>query len=222
MSQTRLLECTASALVLRELPAGTDTGLRIINGQVAVSHGVSHDGRWAYVEAPAGVGWSSLAYLEETRARAPHSSYPPVPHGLVQIRELFGESGGPQCYAGKVQLPAPLPLSWDPATTVTRFGCHELVKAPMQAAFDEVYRRGLWEHLEDYGGCFNVRRARGLTKLSTHSWGIAVDVAVRNNPLSRRPVLDARIVAIFEDVGFTWGGRWSRPDGMHFQWATGY
>jgi len=25
---------------------------------------------------------------------------------------------------------------------------------------------------------------------------------------------------VAEEMGFTWGGRWSRPDGMHFQWGS--
>jgi hypothetical protein len=27
------------------------------------------------------------------------------------------------------------------------------------------------------------------------------------------------IVQIMERNGFTWGGRWLVPDGMHFEWA---
>jgi hypothetical protein len=105
---------------------------------------------------------------------------------------------------------------------VTRFNCHVLAQDNFQAAFNDVHQQGLWDLLEDFGGCFNVRTARGLKKSSTHSWGIAVDVAVKSNPLGAKPKLDLRVVSTFESYGFLWGGRWFRPDGMHFQLATGY
>ena len=48
------------------------------------------------------------------------------------------------------------------------------------------------------GGCFNPRVARfsdGGT-LSSHSWGIAVDINVNVNPLGGKPHQDPRLVAI--------------------------
>lgn len=219
----RSYRCSASALRIRELPGGTDTGRRVLHGQVVEAYGASWDGDWLYVRAPAGEGWSGAAYLDPVAAEAPADpTWPRVPHGIGEIRDTFGEPATPQATAGTVELPDTLPLAWDPDTRIRRFRCHELVEGPMQAAFDEVHRRGLWSALEDFGGCYNDRTARGLQKRSTHAWGIAVDVAARSNPLGRTPTLNPRVVAIFEDVGCVWGGRWSRPDGMHFQWATGY
>jgi hypothetical protein len=218
---------TASALIIRSEPkiaGGTDTGARIMAGQVVPAWGQTFDGGWMYVDAPAGRGWASASLLEEAApGDAPDTTkWPPVPHGLVAIRKTFGEPGGPRAQAGRVKMPASLPLSWDPKKTITSFACHELVADPMEGAFREVHRRGLWTLLEDWGGCYNDRTARGLGKKSTHAWGIAVDVAANSNPLGRKPKLDKQIVAIFEDHNFLWGGRWSRPDGMHFQYATGY
>jgi hypothetical protein len=36
--------------------------------------------------------------------------------------------------------------------------------------------------------------------------------------------MDAAVVAIFKEAGFTWGGEWqgSKRDPMHFQFCTGY
>lgn len=217
----RTLRCTASALVIRALPDGEDTGRRIVHGHTVTAHGLSYDSRWAYVVAPAGAGWSAIAHLEPV-ADSPNATWPPVPHGLAEIREVFGDPATPRCSAGNVRLPAPLPLAWDASTEVRSFRCHELMVDPFESAFREVHRRGLWAHLESFGGCYNDRTARGLAKKSTHAWGIAVDVAVARNQLGAKPTLDPRFVAIFEDHGFTWGGRWSRPDGMHLQWARGY
>jgi len=217
----RTLRCTAAALVIRALPDGEDTGHRIVHGQTVTAHGLSYDARWVYVVAPAGSGWSAIAHLEPV-ANAPDPAWPPVPHGLVEIREVFGDAATPRCSAGLAQLPAPLPLAWDRRTEVTSFRCHERMVGVFESAFREVYRRGLWSSLEEWGGCYNDRTARGLAKKSTHAWGIAVDVAVTRNQLGAKPTLDPRVVAIFEDHGFVWGGRWSRPDGMHFQLARAY
>lgn len=217
----KTLRCTASALVIRDLPNGEDTGLRIVHGQTVAAHGESYDGRWAYVVAPAGAGWSSVAYLQPGPPETV-SAWPKVPHGLAEIRAVYGEPANPLCTAGVVKLPDSLPLAWDKSQRVRSFRCHQLVEGRMASAFKELHRRGLWPLLEDFGGCFNDRTARGLAKKSTHAWGIAVDVAVGSNPLGATPTLDPRVVAVFEEHGFVWGGRWSRPDGMHFQAAQNY
>lgn len=221
--------CTASALRIRDRPDGGDTGLRVIHDQVVRAHGISWDKGWIYVDAPAGAGWASAQYLqaaEEPEIREP--SWPEVPHGLVAIRETFGEAGSPDCTAGTVALPEELrarkgvPLAWDGSARAWRFHCHVLLEPVFVSVFTEIIRRGHWGLIEDWGGCYNYRRARGLQKLSTHSWGIAVDLNVAANPLGATPTMPDELVRIFEDHGFLWGGRWSRPDGMHFQWATGY
>jgi hypothetical protein len=47
---------------------------------------------------------------------------------------------------------------------------------------------------------------------------------VSQNRFGRTPHQDPRIVKIFEQWGFAWGGDWLIPDGMHFEFvrfATG-
>lgn len=61
------LRTTATALRLRtrpEVATDSDTGRRILEGQVAEAWGESLDGRWYYVVAPGGMGWASAQYLE--------------------------------------------------------------------------------------------------------------------------------------------------------------
>jgi hypothetical protein len=195
--------------------------MRLVAGQTAESHGVSHDGTWSYIVAPTGAGWASNRYLELAPVSIASPVWPKVPHGLTAIRETFGEAANPLCYAGRVTFPAVVPLSY--ATQHVRsFACHSLVAPAMQSVFNEIHRRGLWHLIEDFGGCYNDRTARGLHKKSTHAWGIAFDINVHTNLMGRKPTLDSRIVGIIEDHGFRWGGRFSRQDGMHAQYATGY
>lgn len=65
------LRTTATALRLRtrpEVAMDTDTGRRLLEGQVVEAWGQSLDERWYYVVAPAGMGWASARYLEPVRS----------------------------------------------------------------------------------------------------------------------------------------------------------
>lgn len=227
---TRLVRGTAKSLKLRTQPVATpdtDSGKRLTLGQYAASHGESWDKDWQFVEGPDGSGWASAQYLEPAEAAFPppliKPGWPRVPNGKAEIIALFGEPCKPICESGRVTMPASLPLSWAPTQRVTRFACHELLVPVFTSVFAEIHRRGFWGLLEDFGGCYNCREQRGRTvKSSTHSWGIGIDLNTLQNPLGRKPKMPAEITAIFKEHGFVWGGTWSRPDGMHYQYATGY
>src|SRR5689334_807664 len=73
------------------------------------------------------------------------------------------------------ELPVPLALSWDRSRQVGRITCHRLLQPTFEAAFQAVDKAGLRSKLSSFGGCFAFRPQRTGTKLSTHSWGIAVD-----------------------------------------------
>lgn len=76
--------------------------------------------------------------------------------------------------------------------------------------------------MSDYSGAFNYRVKRGGRSLSMHSYGCAVDFDADRNGFgdktphfaAAKPVLDA-----FAAEGAIWGGTWSKPDGMHWQFA---
>ena len=99
--------------------------------------------------------------------------------------------------------------------------CHRLMIDQLRGALQEVQDRGLGSLIDvnDYGGCWVPRHIDWdpFKPLSMHSWGLAIDFNVATNGLGRTPTLDPRIVEVFERWGFVWGGRWSRPDGMHFE-----
>jgi RHS repeat-associated protein len=83
-------------------------------------------------------------------------------------------------------------------------------------AFHNLQRAGGLGDLDTYNGSFNIRPVRGGQGHSAHSWGIAIDFNAADNPLGARPTMPQRVVNAFTDAGFTWGGNWQRPDGMHF------
>lgn len=97
--------------------------------------------------------------------------------------------------------------------------CNKDLVAPLTQAFKNLIATGYVKELKTWDGCFNIRKKRGLTSMSLHSWGIAIDVNAAWNGLGKTPVLSAGFVKCFTDAGFEWGGTWTRKDGMHFQLA---
>jgi hypothetical protein len=71
-----------------------------------------------------------------------------------------------------------------------------------------------------------VRKIRGGTSFSLHSWGLAFDffATPRNvDPPGGVWKPDNHVTSAFakpfEDHGFTWGRRWEREDWPHIEWA---
>lgn len=121
-------------------------------------------------------------------------------------------------------LPGPLPLSWIPEKTVTRFRCHRKVRIPFERAFQNIFERpDVWKEIGDFGGCYVLRKQRNSSVPSKHALGIAVDLDVGDNPMGRHPISNMHpfIVERFEAEGFAWGGTFigARCDPMHFEFA---
>jgi hypothetical protein len=100
-----------------------------------------------------------------------------------------------------------------------RVYCNRDLVKPLRQAFTNLITRGCIDELKSWDGCFNIRQQRGGSSWSLHSWAIAVDVNAKENPLGQTPVLSPEFVKCFTDAGFDWGGKWKKPDGMHFQLA---
>jgi hypothetical protein len=88
---------------------------------------------------------------------------------------------------------------------------------PLSRALKNIIDRNLVGQLKTYNGCFNIRNKVGGTSKSLHSWGVALDINAATNGFNKRPTMSLELVRCFTDAGFDWGGRWSKPDGMHFQ-----
>ena len=158
------------------------------------------------------------------------------PKGLSEIIKTFGDvsmhvatdgtlkASWEATHMGRVLLPFAIPLSWEPDKNVKRLYCHKKLRPVFKAVFDEIVEAKLKREIVSFGGCFNFRVMRRGHKLSTHSWGIAIDLNVKTNQMGTRGDMDPRIVTIFKRHGFIWGGDWSGGscDPMHFQFCDGY
>jgi D-alanyl-D-alanine carboxypeptidase-like protein len=107
--------------------------------------------------------------------------------------------------------------------------CNVAIFPALRGALNEVQASGLAGLIDvadsRLGGCFAPREIRsggGTTggSISRHSWGGAIDINPSQNPFGGTPHMDSRLVAIFHRWGFAWGGTWSLPDGMHFEYQA--
>jgi D-alanyl-D-alanine carboxypeptidase len=141
------------------------------------------------------------------------------------LKELLGEFAARPVGGYLVQDPA-----WVRAHIVTatvpiigRVRCNRALIPQLRGALAEVQREGLASLLDpaEYGGCYSPRfvNRHPSAGISHHAWGAAIDLDVRANHYGRTPRMDPRIVAVFGRWGFTWGGSWVVPDGMHFEFV---
>lgn len=114
-----------------------------------------------------------------------------------------------------------------------RWGFHERAAPALQRVIDKLTPQTkqnpkLLKFVTDIGGTFKWRKIARSTNLSTHAWGIAIDLNVERgyywrwqrpkHPLKWRNVVPQEIVDAFESEGFIWGGRWLHYDTMHFEY----
>lgn len=98
-----------------------------------------------------------------------------------------------------------------------RVYCNVDLAGPLTDALEAVVLVGLAGQIATWDGCFNIRKKRGAGSMSLHSWGLAIDINAAWNRFGAKPTMSDELVACFEHHGWDWGGRWARPDGMHFQ-----
>ena len=158
------------------------------------------------------------------------------PHGLDEIIMTFGDvaasttaDGDPsrawrRRFLTRIDLPFGMPLAWNESLQATRLTCHRRLGPVLMRLFDDLNRRQMRPLIQSFGGCYCFRRKRGGTELSTHAWGIALDLNPATNRAGTIGDMSPELVALFEQYGFEWGGRWSgrKSDPMHFQFCTGY
>jgi hypothetical protein len=119
----------------------------------------------------------------------------------------------------------------DDTYPVKRFQIHEKVHdsalrcfTRIADAYDEASRAKIG--IDEFGGCFNLRAMRGGTRLSMHSWGIAIDFDPDDNQLrwggdrARLAKPDCRTFwKIWAEEGWVSLGQARNFDWMHVQAA---
>jgi hypothetical protein len=162
-----------------------------------------------------------------TRSQTPFLRQGDAVLAPVMVKKLFGEfAADPTANAGGWFTMSPAWVRRHIVTAAVPILGHvtgnRRIVPQLRAALEEVQARGLATLIDpgDYGGCYTPRLLSAADPSAGpghHAWGIAIDINVSRNPFGGRPTQDPRIVAIFRRWGFTWGGRWLFPDGMHFE-----
>lgn len=142
--------------------------------------------------------------------------------------KFFGKLGENQT---SLILPYAMKLDWDTSSVIKKITCHEKVHDPLKKIFTKVLSEyGLEKikalRLDEFGGCLNVRKMRGGSSWSIHSWGCAVDIDPDKNQLKwgrdkatlARPEYEI-FWQIVESEGGVSLGRLKNYDWMHFQFA---
>lgn len=144
------------------------------------------------------------------------------------LNKFYGKTGGNQV---SLALPYPHRIAWDLNKTIHSFQCnakvHDSAGRVLQRVLDHYGMDRIKElRLDRWGGCLNVRKMRGGTRWSMHSWGIAVDYDPERNQLKwgrdravfARPEYDAWW-RFWEEEGWVSLGRTKNYDWMHVQAA---
>lgn len=199
------------------------------------------------------------AMLADAKAGMPRPFQTPEgiarPHGLGAIVRTFGDPTQRGWEARSiVTITAPAGRQFMPRRT--RLRVHRLLAPHLTRLFIAIHNAGLWNEIFPSAGTFVCRTKHSYGKhecgtpgirfdqLSTHSWGITIDIRASDykyfeaadqrlgKPLRYPP---PSITKIFQAHGFHWGlwfmkgnpdkrGRidFTNADPMHFQFATGY
>jgi len=131
----------------------------------------------------------------------------------------------------KLEVPYKLKLAWEPGTTLIKISCNQKVAKSLYTIFENTLKTyGEKEvirlKLDMFGGCVNVRKMRGGSSWSIHSWGAAVDLNPDNNQLKWGKPQATFSKAEYNDFwkivqaeGWTSLGKERNFDWMHFQAA---
>jgi len=143
-----------------------------------------------------------------------------------QMRAVFGDVGTSQV---RIDLPYPLRIAWAPAQTIARMTLHALVAESAKRVLSRVHESYGEQRIRElgldlFGGSLNVRKMKGGSKWSMHSWGVAIDWDPERNQFRwgrdrahlARPAYDA-FWREWEREGWLSLGRARNFDWMHVQ-----
>jgi len=183
-----------------------------------VSHGLKADGV---------VGEKTWKFVTKVSENTPLSQRWPK-QDYNSMVNFYGPVGENQT---SLELPYQMKLAWDTNVIVKKITCHQKVASSLYKVLENVkkiYGNDISKlNLDLFGGCINVRRMRGGSSWSIHSWGAAIDIDPDHNQLRwgrdqaafGKPIYKDYLDC-FEAEGWVSLLRARNMDGMHTQAAT--
>lgn len=178
-------------------------------------------------------GGKPVASVEKWRDKLPAVPKSALPARATEwplqsgVSKFFGAVGDNQT---TLVFPYPMRLAWDTDQVVRSTSCHEKVHDAasriLSRVADHYGDRVSTLGLDLFGGCLNVRKMRGGSAWSMHSWGIAFDFDPARNQLKwnhkraqfAKPDY-AKWFDLWEEEGAVSLGRARDFDWMHTQFA---
>lgn len=131
---------------------------------------------------------SSFSPVPVNRDVPPAPSAPSVPAVWPRQKDVPAFYGAVGTSQTQIDIPFDMWLAWDKNIRVRRMTLHTKVAASAERVLQAV--AGIYSAAERkaigvdlFGGSLNVRRMRGGTAYSMHSWGIAIDFDPERNQL---------------------------------------
>lgn len=142
-----------------------------------------------------------------------------------QLIKLFGDP-----YKDRVGFERKWMILWIVPTEITdeipamprKIYLNRLILSPLERTLRKLIELELHHEIKTWDGCFNIRTKRGSSGISTHAWGIAVDLNAKWNPFRGEVTWSPEFVSAWREDGWICGADWSpsSKDGMHFQWEN--
>lgn len=143
----------------------------------------------------------------------PISGYPPPPDGVDNngSSSRGWGAGWPACQKNK--------QVWIYLSNTVGLEVRQEIAELTRYLLNETLRRGY--HIRDIDSAGFVCRAIANTLIpSNHSWGLAVDINWRSNPMGTHTTDIPRwMVDLMWSYKFYWGGWYGSPDPMHFEFV---
>lgn len=213
---TRLVTTTATKLIIRSRPIAdpaTDTGKRLVAGEIATSFGEAWDQEWQFISSAAGNGWVSADYLQPATEAAPPSTR--------ILHTLEGEDPELTAKLDKLQLLANAEgISFDTAdfggvrteadtTRILKYRDDDyavyLRNLKAQSSSKTPIPKTTWRPINPFG-------------TSMHNFGCARDLRITQKPSSfSGSAAWNRLGELAASVGLRWGGTFKRVDTPHME-----
>ncbi len=139
------------------------------------------------------------------------------------MKKMYGSSAG--SVGNNLVAISWMPHSTNKKISVTRVNGVDKKLSAISRELDNL-PPDLKKYVTTTAGTFNWRKISGTSRLSGHSFGMAIDINVKysnywkwnKGTYKYRNQIPQEIVEIFEKHGFIWGGKWYHYDTMHFEY----